>query len=473
MQSDDLKEAAAVFLIALFLYLAVLALFGSLPFHYDEGIYALMIHEFSRDPWVVMPTVTGEDMEFKPPLFTWVYAAPFLLLGGIGLAPELAMRMPSAFFAAGAACVVFLIAKKLYGRDSAILSAALFMTSPILLFASATVMMEALSVLLVVSAIYLYISDRRAAGILCLFFLAMTKWLYGGAVILFVAAHFIRDKKLPAIALSFLSLPAGLLAYLALAWMFGDYGSAASNLTLDIVRTNPEPLSGLTVLNYILRLGTFFFSTFPLSLLFVYFAFFGKYDRWGERPLLALGALGLLMPLSRFFIFWYAIISVPALAVFTARRMSSEGNRLLIATIAAAIILLNLLAFAGTFEPGTPETREAAAFMKGKEAQFLETNRFFPNWLAISERYLGTDKEYLLLEQNNPSLLFYRFNDSEDYGFLKPLFAAEGDVPECGLPLVIHKYPYSGYVFPYSVPPCMELHQNGTHYDVYLPAPSS
>jgi hypothetical protein len=298
----------------------------------------------------------------------------------------------------------------------------------------------------------------------------MTKWVYAAAVVVFVASHLIKDRKLSLTSLTFLSVPAGLLAYLALASLFGDYESAAFNLTFDFIRTNPDPLSALSAINYLLRLGTFFFSTFPLSLLFVFFAVFGKYDGWGERQLLALGTLGLIMPLSRFFIFWYAVIAVPALAIFVARRLLAAENRLLMLAILAALVLLNILAFAATFEPGTHETKEAALFMKGRDAQFLEANRFFPNWLAISERYLGTDREYLLLEQNNPSLLFYRFNDTADYGSLRPLFAADGDVPGCGAPLVVHKYPYSGYVYPYSVPPCLLLLRNGTHYEIYVPA---
>ena len=42
------------------------------PFMYDEGTYSLMIKELSDNPTIVMPTLTGVHVEWKPPLFFWI-----------------------------------------------------------------------------------------------------------------------------------------------------------------------------------------------------------------------------------------------------------------------------------------------------------------------------------------------------------------------------------------------------------------
>lgn len=414
----------------------LLILLGGFPFIYDEGAYAMMVKEFSANPAMVMPTITGEHVEWKPPLFTWVYSAFYIPLKGLPLAPELLFRLPSALFGAANVLLVFLIANRMYGRNVAIAAELLFLTSPLAFFSSAFIMMEAFSLFLALAAIYLYITDRLLPGAFFLGLLTLTKWLYVIAPILFVTLYFIKDKKLPAIVLSFVSIPIALGFYLLLAWQFGSFQNASASLAFDL----SKPLPGFDFRYTLFFFMTMLMATFPLSIIFAYFSLFARFDRWKDRSVIALGALAFLLPLSSQFLFWYVLLAAPALAIFASRRLDELGERRLFQAMLSILLLANLVSYVSfsilALDPDY-DLRQVTEFMKNKTVYFYEPGKLMLNWEVINERYLRTDKARLLLEQRNPGILFYRFNDSDDYQNLLPEFA--GSVPPCSGYLVVHK----------------------------------
>lgn len=454
-ESFTTRQAAVfLFFLALIVYTSVILIKDSV-FIYDEGFYALMIKEFSDNPSMIMPTLAGEHVEWKPPLFVWVYSAFYTVLKNLNLSPEATIRLPSALFGALSVLFTYLIADRLYGKYTAIASAFLFLATPILMFSSFVVMIEAFSVFLILASIYLYITNRHFMGMLFLGMVVLTKWLYVIAPLIFLALYFIRKKEFPKVALSFLIVPFSLGLYLLLAYFFGSYDNAVMNLFLDILR----PVPSFNPLDYSVFLMYMLVVTFPLSL---FFAFFALYERrfWKESHLLAMGALAFIMPISQFFIFWYCIIAVPAMAIFVAKRMEGFSTGPLFPMILASLVLISFLMFvAWPYKTPDESVRDVAQFMKGKNITFLETENLYLNWQSINENYIHTEKSYLLLEQLNNGFLFYRFNDTKDYHNINALFFEENTIPPCSEYLILHGNA--------SVPDCFTLFRKFGNYCVY------
>jgi 4-amino-4-deoxy-L-arabinose transferase-like glycosyltransferase len=450
---ETTKTALAIFLISLIIYSSFVVYLWDFSLLFDEGVYALMIKEFSDNPSMIIPTFAGEKAELKPPLFTWIYSLFYLFLKNLQLPIEVIHRLPSAFFSAINISLLFIIANKIYGRSTALISSLFLFTAPVILFSAKLVMMEALSLFFILGAILLYMDKRFFSGSFFLALLVLTKWLYVLSPILFIVIYYLKNKNLPKIFLSFLSVPLALVFYLILSFYFGSFENAIDSLFFDISRPSPTFNPVLLILNFLQMI----FTT-PLSVLFALFLL-SKIDMKKEAPIIAMGAITFVLLLSQHYLYWYAIVSLPALSMFVSEklRIKYQSDKLLLFVLIAIIAIFQVVSL--SIPQHDQETREVAEFMKNKNVYFIETRPFYTNWEYMKERYIDTDKSFFLLEQNHPGILFYRFNDSNDYDNLHPVFALLGETPPCEDYLVVYGNA--------SIADCFEPLWNKSYYSVY------
>lgn len=374
-----------------------------------------------------MPTLLGEHIEWKPPLFVWVYSVPYFLLKDMAMPAEVLFRLPSTFFGAMSTLMVYLIANRMYGKPANAIAALLFMTSPLVVFSSSTIMMESLALFLILATIYLYMAEKTTLGIIALGLLTLTKWLYALVPMIFIVALLLKDRRLPGTCATFIVIPFSLCLYLLMAHLFGSLDNAVMNLAMDISRPAPT----LMPVNIIGAMIIGIIVTFPVSAIFLHFAVKLRNELWNERAVFATGALAFVIPISQHFIFWYEVVAVPSLVMFVSKMIADSQKTVLFAVLTGAIVMLNLLTAVAIYPTEEQVSMEVGAFMKGKQVTFIETQYLYDNWEAINRRYLGSEESHLLLEQTNGGILYYRFNDVQDYDNLNSIFTRyENATPE-------------------------------------------
>lgn len=113
--------------------LAVLLLFGLLlwtaglglrdPWPADEPRFALIARDMVRGAGWLIPTVGGEWYSDKPPLFMWAIACFYWLTGEL----RIAFLLPSLLAGLGTTILVYDLARRLWGREVAVLAACLLL----------------------------------------------------------------------------------------------------------------------------------------------------------------------------------------------------------------------------------------------------------------------------------------------------------------------------------------------------------
>jgi hypothetical protein len=277
---------------------------------------------------------------------------------------------------------------------------------------------------------------------------------------LFLTAYFLQKdrkawKNLPSLFQSFLAVPAGVMFYLALAYFFGSIDNALLQLLIDAFRSVPRA-DLLIIVFYFIRMLT---ATFPLSWLFLSFIMHSPSQAKNNPAISLMCLLAFILPLSRHFLFWYVIVAVPGLAIFVARSIHATESGRLSSAVIAFLALLSLAAYAFLLfpVPYPADMRELAEFSKGKKLVFLE-HILYENWAKINEKYLGTDKSFLLVEQTYPGFLFYRFNDRADFQNVSVAVGPPESAP-CDVYVVSRAGP----------PPCLKLIRNVSGFPVYGP----
>jgi 4-amino-4-deoxy-L-arabinose transferase-like glycosyltransferase len=212
----------------LLLVLAFGALFffrlGSYPLsNPDEGRYAEIPREMVESGDYVTPRLNGVNYFEKPPLVYWTTAACLKLFGP----SEWSMRATPALFALMGVLVTYAAARRMYGRETGLISAAVLGTS-ILYFAIARIMLldMAVSVLMAATLFCFILGVREAPGARRRWFFyglyasaalaTLTKGLIGvlvtGAVMFLWLLIFNQWKRLRP-----MHLPTGILLFLAIA----------------------------------------------------------------------------------------------------------------------------------------------------------------------------------------------------------------------------------------------------------------
>jgi 4-amino-4-deoxy-L-arabinose transferase-like glycosyltransferase len=135
--------------------------------HGDEGRFAVAAREtLAGGPWLV-PTVLGEPLVFKPPLFIWVLVAAGKLAGGLD---ELAARLPVALSTLVAAAALAVLGAILGGPRAGVLAGLFFLTSVSAFWFSREILpdlpMTAASTVAVLAAALAWQDGRRWAALL-------------------------------------------------------------------------------------------------------------------------------------------------------------------------------------------------------------------------------------------------------------------------------------------------------------------
>lgn len=191
----------------------------------DEGRYAEVAREMLRTGDLVTPRLDGVPFLDKPPLFYWLEAAAFAVLG----VHVWSARVVTALLGFAGCALVYVAGSRLYGRRAGLLGALVLAASPLHFGASQYVNHDLAVATSITAALLAFaVGDRlegRArlrwllAGYLAMGLAVLTKGLIGlvlplGAVGVFVAAAG-RWRELPRYA-----LPAGLavVAIVAVPW---------------------------------------------------------------------------------------------------------------------------------------------------------------------------------------------------------------------------------------------------------------
>jgi 4-amino-4-deoxy-L-arabinose transferase-like glycosyltransferase len=456
---SGLKTAAALFIISLLIYSFAYALFQPKTFFYDEGWHSLMILEFSRNPSSVMPTATGLAVDAKPPLFIWVYAAFYSVLKILPLSVELIFRLPSFIFGAFSVSLFYLVVRRMHNHETALIGSLLLLSNPLMLFASLTVMAESFSLFLMMACLLLYLEKRYLAGSLFLGLLTLTKLLYAGAPILILLAYFYKRPERNRVLISFISVPLSFLLYFLLLSNFGD-----SDSTLSTSRLIWRILPDFNQATAILHLAMIMTVTCPLPVIFIALLIFaakdGSLGKYLPSILPAIVLAGL--SLSNIYLFWYALLLLPGPVIFVSLYLREKLGRPMLLLAVSVFFIFGFLMFVldGTLVPPYTGLKEIAEFSKGKQVQFAEPDAFRPNWIDPTQG--DPAHPQILLEQFNPGLLFYRFNDSADYSSIRPVFLNRNETIGCSGYLIYRIGENSS-----AVPGCFDLLSNNSFYLIY------
>ncbi len=120
---------------------------------WDEAIYAGVSKNMVKtSEYLVMEWVPGKVWFEKPPLMMWLMAG-FMKLMGVG---EWAARIPSAMFGFSTILLVYIWAKKLFGKGAAFISGLALLTSVHFLYYARASMMDVSVTFFITLALYFY-----------------------------------------------------------------------------------------------------------------------------------------------------------------------------------------------------------------------------------------------------------------------------------------------------------------------------
>ncbi|MBF0386140.1 MAG: glycosyltransferase family 39 protein, partial [Candidatus Omnitrophica bacterium] len=191
-----------IFVLSLFVYTRDLGSFG-IEFRDDEVFYYQSSREMLEAKNYLSPTYFGKNRFEKPILFYWMVIAAFKALG----INWISARIISVIFASLTACLIYVLAKELYGRREAFLSSLILMSVPLFFRHAKNVVPDMTLVFFISLAMYALIKNvKHANGKYSLLFFAscgigfMIKG-YSALIIPFLAliSYLIAEKDLTAI----------------------------------------------------------------------------------------------------------------------------------------------------------------------------------------------------------------------------------------------------------------------------------
>lgn len=157
----DLLSLAVIFCIPFLQYLGQLPLIDP-----DEGRYAEIPREMLEQGDLITPTLNYVKYLEKPPLLYWLNAASIKIFG----TSEFAARLPSALCGLATVLATYLIARKLYDRRTALISAIILGTSAGFVLQSRIILTDMLLTFCLTTALGAFIvaaqQERRRGSVL-------------------------------------------------------------------------------------------------------------------------------------------------------------------------------------------------------------------------------------------------------------------------------------------------------------------
>jgi 4-amino-4-deoxy-L-arabinose transferase-like glycosyltransferase/membrane-associated phospholipid phosphatase len=182
---DEKRLLAAVFLVAFVLLVA--GTWASTLFDRDEGWYAETAREMATSGNYLTPAYRGEPFLEKPPLPYWLMAGSIRLFG----VNAFAARFPSVLAGAASCVMLYLIARAMFDRKTALASVVVYGTSFLTLLILRAALMDSVLILLLFVSFYglwcIISGDKSRLAWLMLYGAAgltfLTKYMAGVAII--------------------------------------------------------------------------------------------------------------------------------------------------------------------------------------------------------------------------------------------------------------------------------------------------
>ena len=183
--ADEKQLLAAVFLVAF--VLLITGTWASTLFDRDEGWYAETAREMLASGNYLTPAYRGEPFLEKPPLPYWLMAGSIRLFG----INAFAARFPSVIAGAASCVILYLIARAMFDRKTALVSVVIYGTSFLTLLILRAALTDSVLILLLFISFYgfwrILAGDKSRLAWLMLYGAAgltfLTKYLAGVAII--------------------------------------------------------------------------------------------------------------------------------------------------------------------------------------------------------------------------------------------------------------------------------------------------
>ncbi len=360
------------------IYLLIrLPLLTFLPLTQDENLYALMAEEQFHHPTLI-PTFLGYPVSWKPVPVFWIYAGFSKLLSGL-LPMEALYRLPSVLFGLLALLPLYFLLRNAGSTlPAAFFTVLIFTVSIVSIYPQAAFLTDSLLFLLICASLWLYTEKRLpawrflAAGALA-FAAFFVKLVIAFIIpVLAVAYFYVRRRETlanPLFLVSMLAAPAAFLLHFALL----QSSSLASELYVsDIGGHLLSPKGSAWQIWQLAGSLSVFLSTtgiwFALSL-------YGFWKYWRKELFMASWYALLVFPvLTGFFMPWYYLPVLPAIAYFAAAALlrwegREKPDRLFLAVLAMALALslfLAVLYYQQLYEAFINQ-KEAGLLLAGKE----------------------------------------------------------------------------------------------------------
>lgn len=180
-----------IFYILLFI-ISVLAFWGLGKYGFkdwDESIYAEISKNVLRGNWLTLIWERGEPWFQKPPLYFWISAVFFKLLG----INEFAARFTSVLSGISLSALIYLLAKKLFSQKAGIFALALILLNSSMLYQFRFATIDVLVLLFNTFAVYYFwLSQQDKKYLLCSFiFIGLAMMTKGPVAISVVLSFFL------------------------------------------------------------------------------------------------------------------------------------------------------------------------------------------------------------------------------------------------------------------------------------------
>ena len=156
------RADVGLLLVIAFAALVLLAGLGRLPlFGRDEALYAEAAREMHASGDWITPRVNGADFFEKPPLYYWLAALSYTVLGET----PLAARLPAALLGIFTVAVTATLVSRVWGRRAGILAALILVTCPLVVMVARMGIMDMPLTCLVALALLAYARWSRRGGL--------------------------------------------------------------------------------------------------------------------------------------------------------------------------------------------------------------------------------------------------------------------------------------------------------------------
>lgn len=379
-------------------------LLGSMPFSFDETLYAEMVAEEAENP-SFLPTYLGYPAPWKPGLSFFAYSLFLPISAALFNSLEYIYRFPVFLFGLLNAVLLYLLVKRFFSEDTALAASLIFYSSIAAFNVEGRLLMEPFMLSMALISLLCYsrknrpITERSLLGGLFALAAALTKSVVALLIPVLAIAYMLqydrRNISSPAFLLSLLAVPLGL----ALFW----FSLSGIGLSEAIFFTDTGKMFIYDYSSGILFNILFGSMTVILLMLPIYAAStFSFFSKWKENLLFSAWMLLLFALLFLGQRPWYYYYAMPPVALFAALLLLPKNRRmdtLALLLLSAITIFSCSMAMLKDVNPSHAaffdESRQVGLMLSGEEnALFVglyPTNTISVSYKILEERRVSGD----------------------------------------------------------------------------------